>query len=742
MNDPKQAELLEQFLALLRANAHAAPPPGLDPEIAAFARKLMVHPAPDAALRARVWQRALTAAQVDESKRVRLNGHRQDTLMPLKEHNPMIAAHATPSRKSSTPWFTLIAAALAVTIFGFYLFNLRPDGQRDPGAAVVQQSSETPTPAVTETLVPTASPTWTPTPLPAAASPTLVPANVAVPVPVNSAGGPWHPFVFDTNGAVRLDAGSVISGQLSQASPIAGYTFTAPTDGPFTVYVITDQFQPLVAYTAANNTTAASATASNVVPLTLRAGNNVTFNVTSVNGSGIGPYVLRLESGEPSTATISGSQTVPAIPQVSSASGSTIVTAPSIGAQNPATITLPADSAQATSPTSQQSTLTLAQPSSAGTVAIGSSMMAQPSGENGLSLSTVTMGQASSSSVYAVNAVFSDLADAQGIVPDAPFNGTLTAEKPSALYHFVAKTSGLLNVNARSSSISDLSVFPAAIKKIDSNQPVPMSQPLPPGQIGTFVEAGDDIYIRVGSGSGQQNGTFTLTPSLSPLTPLTFDTPADGNLDESAPSAAYSFEAKSGDVISARVEGKDGFDTRLVLLGDDHTIWASDDDSGDSTNPELQNLVIPHDGTFTLIVQPYNGPYGAAGHFTLTLAKQLPPSLDAGPQAVAFNNKLTPALTFTGKAGETVQLVVRVPSDATEYSVDSLAIRIEQNGEALSVFNRGDGRTPAVHGQGGGVTLLSGPVTIPADGVVTVKLDAAGTLNQTDGLRLEVALEK
>ncbi len=724
MNDPKQAELLEQFLALLRANAHATPPQGLDPEIAAFARKLAAHPAPDAALRARVWQRALTAAQLDESKRVRLNGHRQDTLMPLKEHNSMIAAHATPSRRS-TPWFTLIAAALAVTIFGFYLFNLRPNSPLDPGAFVAQQSSETPTPAATETAEPSLTPsiTWTPTPVPAASeawTPTMVPAAGSVSI---TTGTLWHPFVFDIHGAVRLDAGSIINGQLSPASPVAGYTFTAPSDGSFTVYVVTDQFQPLIAYSAANTTVATAATAGNVVPLTLRAGNNVTFNVTSVNGSGSGPYIVRLEPGEPSDVIVGGSnQTIPAIPPLPAESGATVISGdalvtapPSLDAQNPTIVTLPDQGAQAVRPMIEQSTIT----------------MAQPSGN----------------AFYVAGNAFMDFSDAQDMTPNTSIDGELKADKPFALYHFVAPATGLLNLHVQSSAIADLNI---AMQFINAEQNGGGggggggSSPDVLKQIGAanFVQAGGNVYIRVASASGQSLGKFTLTTSISEPKPLSFGDSAENDLNDKAPAAVYSFEANAGDVIAAKVEGRDGFDTQLQLADSQSTFGVRDDDSGDGYNPELSGFVIPHSGTYYLTVEPYNGPYGAPGHFTLHLTHQVAASLNDGPQQVAFNSKQNSALTFDAKAGETVQLVVRIPSDASAYSVQSLRIELVQNGETVTVFNRGDGRQPAARGEGGGSTLLSGPVTLPADGPVTVKVDAAGTLNQTDSLRLEVALEK
>ena len=490
----------------------------------------------------------------------------------------MMSTRAIPARPSFSPLLTAVAAMLAVALFGFYLFAVRPDPPPDLGAFAAQ-TTETPTPASTPTLVPIEP--VTATPLPAVlAQPGLVP--------------------------------TVVPPDASQA-----YTLVTPPPG----------------FEAAMPTVVPPETA--ITPIA----------------------VIPVEAAQPTVVITTG----------------------------------------------------------------------RPD-------------------------VFADLSVAEDITPaqtaSQSVEGTLMAEKPNALYHFVAPATGMLTMRVESSAINDLEMGMLFLDAGGSGgggggggggESADIQR-----QIGSsgFIQAGGNVYIHVGSASGKASGKFTLTTFIAEPIPLQFESVAENDLNQRVPAAVYSFEAEAGDVISARVEGRDGYDTQLQLSDSTMLFSLGDDDSGDGYNPELTNFALPHTGTYYLIVQPYNGPYGASGHFSLTVTRQTPLALDEGPQSVAFNSKQPSALTFEGKAGETVQVVARIPTDATAYSVQSLRIELVQNGETVTVFNRGDGRQLAARGEGGGVTLLSGPVTIPADGPVSVRVDASGFLDNADSLRLEVAIER
>lgn len=196
MNDERQAQLLEGYLLALRADAGAPPPPGLDPDLAAFARELAstAAPTPDAATRERVWQRALEAA---DTGCARINGHHRTTR--YQEKTTMIATqHAPVAPKSAQP-LTLIAALAVVALAALLLFA-RPPAEPDDMPALLsnnEQQEATPTPAVSPTFVPTSTPfpmesiVPTATPLPASIVPgmaddpciewRLTPENMLIP---------------------------------------------------------------------------------------------------------------------------------------------------------------------------------------------------------------------------------------------------------------------------------------------------------------------------------------------------------------------------------------------------------------------------------------------------------------------------------------------------------------------------------------------------------------------------------
>ena len=138
-----QAYLLEAYLQVLQDDIDAVPPEGLDPAVAAFARKLIrnrmrgvQHNLQD--VKARVWQRALQTVQIEETY-------------------PMTTL-TYPVTKSPRLSLTMIAAVAVALLFATLIFvagNLPgPDDNNNtfiPGAQV-QETEEAP--ALTATANP------------------------------------------------------------------------------------------------------------------------------------------------------------------------------------------------------------------------------------------------------------------------------------------------------------------------------------------------------------------------------------------------------------------------------------------------------------------------------------------------------------------------------------------------------------------------------------------------------------
>jgi hypothetical protein len=131
MYDRKQAQLLEQFLATLRHDPQAAPPPDLDPVVAELARKFKQESVkqqqltqqkinrPSADMKARVWQKAMLE-------------HRTQLVVPVA------ARHV--QRRSSSP-FTLAAAVSALTVFlvVMLVIAVQPRQQEEYATALTEE---------------------------------------------------------------------------------------------------------------------------------------------------------------------------------------------------------------------------------------------------------------------------------------------------------------------------------------------------------------------------------------------------------------------------------------------------------------------------------------------------------------------------------------------------------------------------------------------------------------------------
>jgi pre-peptidase len=228
MND--QSQLLEQFIAALREDANALPPPGLDPDIADFTRWMMTGyaantiPAADA-VKERIWHRALNNARPAQHS---TNGRYPNS---TTHKEPMMILTDTHSPRRQSTLYTLLVAGLAVALVGgLLLFANRPQNN-DPFSAMVIRQDATATPLPTATFVPTESFTETPFP------PTAIPPEnmqVSAVADISSA------FDFNNAHPVNITLGQTTDGELTAENPAAYYSLTAGRDGYVFAQLVTD----------------------------------------------------------------------------------------------------------------------------------------------------------------------------------------------------------------------------------------------------------------------------------------------------------------------------------------------------------------------------------------------------------------------------------------------------------------------------------------------------------------------
>ncbi len=224
MND--QSQLLERYLAMLRENPNAEPPPELDTALATFARQMIQTPPASNALRARVWQQALES-------QAHPNGAAPKHDYFEKETYPMQTI-SIPKRRNATVGWSLLAVIAAVCAIVVWFF-IQPPKSSVLSPANLQTLSATETWTITPSFTITASATATETL-------TITPSFTATLTP-HALGGPIEiiptyltppaidaPIIEITPAAFGSIEGTIVD-QLTGTNPASLYHFVAAGDG-------------------------------------------------------------------------------------------------------------------------------------------------------------------------------------------------------------------------------------------------------------------------------------------------------------------------------------------------------------------------------------------------------------------------------------------------------------------------------------------------------------------------------
>ncbi|MDP9375869.1 MAG: DUF4179 domain-containing protein [Chloroflexota bacterium] len=173
--DREQAELLDAYRVMLARDPAAAPPGGLEPEVAAVAKVLARHyaPAPDAAFAAALRRRLLAGASQGQGKEATMT-HRQDPTSRIGANDrppsdvrdlPTPRADRRPSSVILTGANALASAAvIAVLVLALVLVLRGPGRGVGPAAAPTQQTESS---ACPPSLLPVTPATPPNTPIPA-----------------------------------------------------------------------------------------------------------------------------------------------------------------------------------------------------------------------------------------------------------------------------------------------------------------------------------------------------------------------------------------------------------------------------------------------------------------------------------------------------------------------------------------------------------------------------------------------
>lgn len=227
-------------------------------------------------------------------------------------------------------------------------------------------------------------------------------------------------------------------------------------------------------------------------------------------------------------------------------------------------------------------------------------------------------------------------------------------------------------------------------------------------RVDSLVLQEDGMYViiasRFGGQAGPSSGSFVLTldrgsnsglgGSALLAIPLQDGVAVDGQLTPERYAEFYQFSGQKDEVITLNMErvAGSGLDPFLVLADGQLAELKADDDGAGQQNSQIEQFVLPADGTYYVIATRYQRDTGtSAGPYRLTLTREgdafagaLPavPRLDFGNATIGMITGETPEVlyAFIGSAGDTITAAM-LRSDG---NLDPLLMLLDQNQNVLA----------------------------------------------------------
>lgn len=281
--------------------------------------------------------------------------------------------------------------------------------------------------------------------------------------------------------------------------------------------------------------------------------------------------------------------------------------------------------------------------------------------------------------------------------------GELTLEEPSKDYLFTGQAGDVIVATESSDD------FDSYLHLLDSSGTELIYNDDSGGnlnsRIGPYTLPSTGSYtLRAGSLSSDSAGSFTLTLDKTEVTAVEYNEAVEVTFDEGDQAKYFTFSGTSGDLVTISVDSNGSINTSLTLTDSNNSQINSDEDGGSGFDPEIYQQLLTTSGTYTVVVQAVNG---GSGEATLTISRTPPPSLDDGPQTVAFTeSQSTGAVTFTADTGEKVRINLHIVGGES----GSPSVSIMQNGSTVTSAS------------GSSVSDLNFSFTPTSDGQVIVQI--------------------
>lgn len=469
--------------------------------------------------------------------------------------------------------------------------------------------------------------------------------------------------------ATSIAIGDTVEGELTTNATSAVYSFEGEADSAVVITLVAEDFDPLLVLSDADGNEIATDDDSagglnSQIEITLPAAGTYLVTATSFaaqNGlsGAVGAFTLSLAEG---TATTT--QTVPAGDTTPISSGDTV--SGSLTASVPANLY----SFQGEAGTSVRITLVsdnfdpyLVLADAAGNVldtdddSAGSldSRIDFTVPADGEFVITATSFAANNGSTPATGSYTLSLTtlEIETIEYGETVQGTLTSDAPAQMFSFTAAAGDSVIIRLSSDDfdsylhLTDPNGTEIAYNDDGAGNLNSMIGPL------TLTEGG--VYtINASSLSGNATGDFTLSLQTANLQPVTVGEAQTGELTAANGTAFFTFDAVAGDTISVSVSSD--IDTNVTVNDPYNYQVAFDEDGGKGNNPEVSDLVLTSEGTYTIVVA---SPFNETGSFELLVERAELPSLNDGPVTLSFNSSTTTrVIQYTAEAGESLRLTI------------------------------------------------------------------------------------
>jgi hypothetical protein len=172
----------------------------------------------------------------------------------------------------------------------------------------------------------------------------------------------------------------------------------------------------------------------------------------------------------------------------------------------------------------------------------------------------------------------------------------------------------------------------------------------------------------------------------------------------------FTYNGSEGDVITVVVNASGDTDSRIYLFNEDGDEVATDDDSGESTNPQLIRIQLPDDGEYSIVITDYSEGEELDDEFEVTLFVTELLDLGAGPQTVELGDDFqVDRMVF--EAEDDVRYAILINAD--DHIDGTLYVDVLEEGDFFA------GTRMSISGtDGGGLVFEAGD-----DGMVQVELD-------------------